>query len=64
MAKGDKITGKFQICLIVKEFMDTGDTIELQPIADYQESCWGWEDTKNSIAFFTNRIEDKLNGDK
>ena len=58
------MSGKFQICLIVKEFIDTGDTIEIQPIADYQESCWGWEDAKKTIAFFTNRIEEKLNGDK
>ena len=56
--------GKFQVWIVVKEFMDTGDTIELQPIADYQESCWGWHDAKTTIDFFTNRIEEKLNGDK
>ena len=54
--------GKYQICLIVKEFVDTGEAIELQPIADYQESCWGWEDAKKTIKFFTKRIEGKLNG--
>lgn len=58
------MANKFQICLIVKEFIDTGEVIELQPIADYQESCWGWEDAKKTISFFTNRIEEKLNGDK
>ena len=60
----DKITGKFQFRLIVKEFTDTGETIELQPIADYEESCWGWEDAKDSINFFVKRVEEKLNGDK
>ena len=60
----DKITGKFQFGLIVKEFIDTGDKIEVQTIADYLESCWGWEDTKESINFFVKRIEEKLNGDK
>ena len=59
-----KEIGKFQVRLMVKEFMDTGDKIELQPIGDYEESCWGWEDAKKTIAFFTNRIEEKLNGDK
>jgi len=58
----DKITGKFQICLIVKEFIDTGERVELQSVADYLESCWGWEDAKKSIRFFIKRIEGKLNG--
>ena len=51
---------KYQICLVVKEFVDTGDTIEIQPIADYQEFCWGWKDAKSSIEFFTKRIEGKI----
>ena len=58
----DKIIGKYQVCLIVKEFVETGDTIELQPIVDYEESCWGWEDAKKTIDFFMNRVEGKLNG--
>ena len=58
----DKIIGKYQVCLVVKEFVDTGDTIEVQTIADYLESCWGWEDAKKSIEFFTKRVEGKLNG--
>ena len=53
---------KYQVCLIVKEFMDTGETIEIQPIADYQEFCWGWDDAKKSIDFFMKRIEGKING--
>lgn len=57
-----KINGKFQITLMIKEFVDTGERIELQPIADYQESCWGWEDAKESIDFLIKRIEGKLNG--
>ena len=65
MVDGDKrVIGKYQICLIVKEFVDTGEHIEVQPIADYQESCWGWEDAKKTIRFFMKRIEKKLNGDK
>jgi len=58
----DKIKGKFQITLIVKEFVDTGERVELQPIADYQESNWGWEDTTKALDFFMKRIEEKLNG--
>ena len=58
----DEVPGKYQICLIVKEFVDTGERIELQPIADYQESCWGWDDSKKAINFFIKRIEGKLNG--
>lgn len=57
-----KVSGKFQICLIVKEFVDTGEHIEVQPIADYQESCWGWPDAKKTIDFFVKRVEGKLNG--
>jgi len=57
-----KIEGKFQITLIVKEFVDTSENIEIQPIADYQEFCWGWDDAKESINFLIKRIEDKLNG--
>ena len=53
---------KYQICLIVKEFVDTPDNIELQPIADYQEACWGWEEAKKAIKFFTKRIDGKING--
>lgn len=58
----DKETSKFQICLIVKEYVDTGENIILNPIADYQESCWGWNDAKKSLKFFMKRIELKLNG--
>ena len=57
------IKGKFQINLVVKEFVDTNETIELQPIADYQESCWGWDDAKEAINFLIKRIEGKLNGE-
>jgi len=53
---------KYQICLIVKEFVDTGESIELQPIVDYQESCMGWEEAKKAIRFFMKRTEGKLNG--
>ena len=63
MPETNKIKGKFQICLIVKEFIDTGERIELQTVADYLESCWGWEDSKETIEFFIKRIEGKLNGD-
>ena len=58
----DKIIGKYQVCLVIKEFVDTGDTIEAQTIADYLESCWGWEDAKKTINFFMKRVEGKLNG--
>lgn len=58
------VDGKFQVCLIVKEFVDTGDNIDLQTVADYLESCWGWEDAKETINFFIQRIEAKLNGGK
>ena len=57
-----KKVGRFQITLLVKEYVDSGDIIELQPIADYQEFCRDWEDAKKSIQFFTKRIEDKING--
>jgi len=57
------IKGKFQIRLMVKEFIDTGETFELQPIGDYEESCWGWDDAKESINFLIKRIEGKLNGE-
>ena len=55
--------GKFQITLIIKEFVETPDSIELQPIADYQESCSGWKNAKETIVYFTKRIETKLNGE-
>ena len=58
----EKVMGKFQICLIIKEYVDTGERIEIQPIADYQEACWGWDDAKKSLKFFMKRIEGKLNG--
>ena len=61
MAKKTITIPKFQITLLVKEFIDLGESIQLQPIADYQESCWGWEDAKKSIRFFMKRIEKKLN---
>lgn len=61
-AEDKKISGKFQICLIVKEFVDTGERIEIQPIADYQESCWGWPEAQKALNFFMKRIEGKLNG--
>lgn len=57
-----KINGKFQVCLIIKEFIDTGERVELQTISDYLESCWGREDSKKTIKFFMKRIEEKLNG--
>ena len=60
----ERIIGKYQICLIVKEFVDTGERIEIQPIADYQESCWGWEEAKDSLNFFIKRVEERLNGGK
>ena len=53
--------GKFQVCLIVKEFVDTGERIEILPIADYQESCWTWEKTKDSVKFFLDRVERIIN---
>lgn len=49
--------------MIVKEFVDTGENIELQPVADYAESCWGWNDVKKSLDFFVERIEEKLQND-
>ncbi len=58
----DDIEGKFQICLIIKEFIDTGESIIIQGVADYQESCWGWEDAKKSLEFFIKRVEERLNG--
>lgn len=58
----EEVSGKFQICLIVKEYIDTGETIVIQPFADYAESCWGWEDAKKTIKFFMERVEGKLNG--
>ena len=58
----DKIKGKFQICLIVKEFVDTGEKVEIQPIGLYEEFCWGWDDAKESIEFLIKRVEEKLNG--
>jgi len=57
-----EIEGKFQICLIVKEFVDCGDSIELQTISDYLESCSSWNDVKESLTFLIKRIEGKLNG--
>lgn len=62
MGENKKIEGKFQICLIVKEYIDTGERVEIQPIADYLESCWGWDDAKETIDFFMKRVEVKLNG--
>ncbi len=59
----DEKVPKFQVSLIVREFVDTGETIELQPIADYQESCWGWEDAKKTIKFFTQRVGKKIKDD-
>ncbi|KKL82075.1 hypothetical protein LCGC14_1988410 [marine sediment metagenome] len=56
----DKKIGKFQVTLTVKEFVDTGEHIELQPIGDYQESCWNWDGAKDSIIFFIKRIEERL----
>ena len=55
-----EIKGKFQICLIIKEFIDTGESIELQPTADYAESCWNWDGVKEAVAFFLKRMEEKL----
>lgn len=55
-----KINGKFQICLIIKEFIDTGETVILHPFVDYAEACWGWEDAKKTIKFFMKRAEKKL----
>ena len=59
----NKIEGKFQICLIIKEFVDCGENIELQTIADYLESCKSWNDVKESLSFLIKRIEKKLTGD-
>ena len=59
-----EIKGKFQICLIIKEFIDTGDRIELQPTADYAESCWNWKGVKESLAFFIDRVEEKLKNER
>lgn len=56
------IKGKFQIGIILKEYVDTGDSIELQEIGNYWESCWGWKDVRKTFAFFIERMEEKLNG--
>jgi len=61
-AMADDIIGKFQICLIVREFIDTGEKIEIQPVADYAETCQGWNNTKKALDFFVKRTEKKLNG--
>lgn len=55
-----EIEGKFQICLIIKEFVDTGENIELQPVGNYTESCWNWKGVEQALAFFIKRIEEKL----
>lgn len=61
MAKKKKeITGKFRICLIVEEFVDTGDKIEVHSIGHYSEFCWHWSDVKKSISYFTKRLEGKI----
>ena len=63
MVNDDKKTsGKFRIYLEVKEFIDTGEHVELQPFAEYGESCWGWKDVKETIEFYMKRMEMKLNG--
>lgn len=60
--KLDKKIGKFQVTLIVKEFVDMGDNIDLKQIGAYEESCWDRDGAKDSIVFFIKRIEEKLNG--
>lgn len=56
------IKGKFQICLIIREYIDTGERVEMQSLTDYAESCYGWEDVKKALDFFIKRTEEKLNG--
>lgn len=62
MTPKKEFEGKFQVCLIVKEFVDTGERIESQPIALYEEACWGWLNAKETINYFVERVEQKLNG--
>ena len=59
-----EIKGKFQIALVIKEYVDTGENIQLQPTADYAESCWNWDGVKETVAFFLKRIEEKLKDER
>lgn len=56
------IEAQFQINLIIKEFIDTGEEIQIYSLADYLEPCRNWKDVKKSLNFFINRIENKING--
>ena len=55
------IEGKFEIILVVKEFAEYAEQIQLHPIANYSESCQNWNGVKESVRFFMKRVEKKLN---
>ena len=59
-----EIKGKFQIALVIKEYVNTGENIQLQPTADYAESCWNWDGVKKALAFFIERVEWKLQNER
>ncbi len=43
-----KPLNKYQLNVIVKEYVDTGENIVLSLLCDYTESCWGFEDVKKT----------------
>lgn len=54
------IEGKFEIILVVKEFTEYAEQIQLHPIANYSESCWNWDGVKKALKFFIKRVEKVL----
>ena len=55
-----KPLNKYQLNVIVKEYIDTGENIVLSLLCDYTESCWGFEDVKKTLQFFIKRLDKKI----